>query len=430
MATDERMKIVSEAIGTTKTQTLIENATKWASSTSQTERDELSASSQAIFTSNGFGDLYWNNRVSWDWSTYSIPTKKKKKKKDPVVQFNKNEYSVGLFDIKASLMAYENTGIYISKPFDIKGNPIEVELQAYESHPAFDGAGQAATRQTSIEYYITYVNSPTVEQWLPILPRDERTVKNELLIFKSSTIATLRFVLLQEESINVYENGIRMLNHEWEIHPDCKHVQIKKGRFIPSNKYTIDYTPNASNYNPWTVNLIENGLSPIITKETFTFGTNRNGTLYLSRHPYVNKETDTTPIRVTLINANIASPSYVGDPYTLITDTEEEHEPFTKNITNYQGDSPALKRYSIKEEDLYLGFEYLHDGDQLQFTETFTNSNDIENKEINHGDADIEVEYKILAPVIRLKAILRNTSNEPLITPSLNKYVIYFNIMR
>lgn len=422
------MDTIASIVGADKTASLIQNAKDWQAATTQEEKNSASAASLGIFTDAGLNEFYKNNLETWDWATYAIDApKKKKKKKDPIVKFNKKEYSLGLYDIKASLMSYENTGIYLSKPFDVKGNAIEVELQTYENHPVFD---TGAVRQTSIEYYVTYANAPTIEQWLPILPKDQTTVINELMFFKTSTIATLRFTLLQGATINVYENGIRMLDQEWEIYPDCKRIQIRKDRFIPSNKYTIDYTPNPYVYNPWIVNLIENGLEPIVTKETFTSGTNRNGTLYLSKYPYVDKETDPNPIKVTLFNANIASPADVGDPYTLISYTEVPNEPFTKNVTNYQGEDPQITNYSILADNVYLGFEYLHNGDQLQFSETFVDSNDITNKEINHGDADIEVEYKILAPVIRLKAILRNTSNEPLVTPSLNKYVIFFNIMR
>ena len=434
--TNDMTNLVASKIGTSATEQLIKNATTWASTTDAATRQAASESSQAIFASAGLTDLYSNNRTIWDWSTYSIPTtsssrsSRSRRVSDPTVTFNKHEYSVGLYDIKARLMAYQNSGIYVSKPFDVMGNIIEVELDAFETHPVFDNQGNVSDKQTSIEYYVTYTDSPTIEQWLPILPKQQLTVDNELLIFNSGTVATLRFAARIDAVVSVYENGKKLQNYEWEIHPDRKHVQIAKSKFIPAHKYTISYAPSSTLYNPWIVNLVDNGLDPIIKKETITGGTNRNGTVYLSSYPYVDIENDSDPIKVKLINANIASPPNVGTPYQEIGWEEIANEPFTKNITNYTGMNTPLKDYDIVSDPAYLGFEYFHDGNQLQFTETFHNSNDINNREINHGDADLEVEYKVLSPTIRLKAILRNTSTEALLTPVLHKYVIHFNIMR
>ena len=49
----------------------------------------------------------------------------------------------------------------------------------------------------------------------------------------------------------------------------------------------------------------------------------------------------------------------------------------------------------------------------------------------NHGDADIRVKYDYLKTSVRLKIILRNTSNKDnALTPIIRGYNLIFKVMR
>lgn len=94
------------------------------------------------------------------------------------------EYSLGLKNIKAEHVTYPEAEIYVTKPMHVYGNVMEVELDANEEHPVFDTlAGTAIDRQTSVEYYVSYKQKPSQSDWLPLLPRDQKTVSGEKLFF-------------------------------------------------------------------------------------------------------------------------------------------------------------------------------------------------------------------------------------------------------
>ena len=86
-------------------------------------------------------------------------------------------YSLGIKDIQARSVQYDEKQAYVTKPFNITGNVMEVELETEEEHPLFDELnGKSLKQQTSLEYYITYKDRPTVSDWIPILPLDQEEV--------------------------------------------------------------------------------------------------------------------------------------------------------------------------------------------------------------------------------------------------------------
>lgn len=362
----------------------------------------------------------------------------------------KFEYLYGIKNIDIKHMQYENKSVYVSTPIKIDGNVMQVALHSIEEHPLFDELSGAATnRQTSVEYYVASVGAnpnPTLDDWLPILPEDEKTVRSELLIFNTARTAKLRFVALigSTEKAVVYKNGLAIDDDDWSFANGGATVQffVEKD---PTAIYTIDYTPNSEFYNPWLIDIHQRDGRPTKHVQAFPEGTNHNKTVVLDKYPYVNYEiinstesydsntSGYSPFKVTLQDAGIAGPNRTTYREVLPYTGEADQKVFTKNTTNYKtGVQEKLKNYSIDPDTgLYNGFEYYQEGDKLFFSETFNKADIYTNTKESHGNANIVVEYEYLSSDFRLKIILRrNTSDENTLTPIVHEYALKFKVMK
>ena len=361
----------------------------------------------------------------------------------------KYEYLYGIKHLEISHLQYQNKSVYVSKPINVAGNVMQVSLYSVEEHPLFDElTGNAADRQTSIEYYIAPVGgnpSPTLDDWYPILPEDVKTVKSELLMFGTARTAELRFPALIGSTVRpaVYKNGLKMDEDSWSFVDGGLGMQLLVEK-DPTAIYTIDYTPNAEFYNPWLIDVNQRGATPIRYTQTFTEGTNHNKTIVLEKYPYVNYEVVNTstnydpntssykPIQVTLKDAGIIGPSRTTykevTPYT----GQAGQRAFTKNITDYKRGIPKeLKAYSIDSDNAYNGFEYYQEGDKLYFSETFNKADIYANEQESHGNATIVVDYEYLSSDFRMKIILRrNSTDENTLTPIVHEYALKFKVMK
>lgn len=376
----------------------------------------------------------------------------------PVFDFKKQksitkfEYLYGIKHLELKHMQYQDKSIYVSKPISVSGNVMQVSMQAVEEHPIFDElGGAAADRQTSIEYYIASVGTnpnPTLNEWYPILPEEDKTVKSELLMFGTARTAELRFhaLISSKEAPIVYKNGLKMKSNEWSFADGGKKVQLLIDK-EPTAIYTINYTPNASFYNPWTIDINQKGGKPVKHTQLFPAGTNHNKTIVLEKYPYVNYEKingttnydsnvgDYVPIKVTLKDAGIIGiengkrVTYKNvQPYNGTT----EQKAYTKNINNYKtGIHQELKPYSIDPETAYAGLEYYHEADKLYFSETFNKADIYVNEKESHGNATIAVEYEYLSSDFRMKIIMRrNSTDENTLTPVVHEYALKFKVMK
>lgn len=362
----------------------------------------------------------------------------------------KYEYLYGMKDLKISHKQYTDKSVYVSTLIPVEGNVMQVSLEANEEHPVFDTlSGEAAERQTSVEYYIAPIGinpSPTLDDWYPILPESVKTIKSEFLMFGTARTASLRFPALigSKEEPAVYKNGLKMNKNDWSFADGGYSVQLLAKK-DPTAIYTIDYTPNAEFYNPWFIDINEK--NSVRTKHTDVFesGTNHNKTVVLKNYPYVDYEAINTtedydpntssycPIKVTLKDAGIIGPNRttykVVDPY----DGTNTQKVFTKNITDYKtGIQKELTPYSIDEDKgLYNGFEYYQEGNKLFFSETFNKADIYTNENESHGNATIVVEYEYLASKFRVKIILRrNSTDENTLTPAVHEYRLKFKVMK
>lgn len=345
---------------------------------------------------------------------------------------NLYEYSMGIKNIEASHITYGESEVYVSKPLKVYGNVMEVELDALEEHPVFDELnGQSIDRQTSVEYYMSYKQRPTANDWIPILPQSTRTVKGERCLFEGSR-ANLRFPSLMN-TIEVFENGVRMNRNDYEI---MNNQEIHIPRRDTGSIYTVNYEPDVYRRNPHILQIQD--YKDYTTRMTETFeGTDVNKTIHLEYTPFIDMEkvlqageynpntSDYQPIQVRLTNANIQRQGnqVVGlvEPYQGQTDI-----PFTYNKTLYKDKSwSQLQPYSLTEP--YNGFDYYHHKNRLTFTEHFNVPRIPENRQSSHGNATIEVTYDALVTDFRLKMILRrNTAVENTATPKVKEYKIRF----
>lgn len=358
----------------------------------------------------------------------------------------KYEYLYGLKDMSIKYKQYESKGIFVSLPQEIEGNVMQVSLEATEEHPIFDSLSEEASkRKTSVEYYVAYSDNPSIDEWHPILPEQEKEVECELLMFTKVKTAKLRFPALISKRPRVYKDGILMSPKQWTLIDGGMKIQLLVDQ-EPTSIYTIDYTPNAEFYNPWYLDVTQEGMKRMKQIDRFPDGTNHNKTITLSKYPYVDYEkinlsenydpnlSEYKPMQVRLVNADIDGPQKATYNKAMPYDGSGSQEVFTKNMTNYKtGEWPSLKPYNInqKSDDAYNGFEYWQDGNKIHFSETFNKSDIYANRQTNHGNAEIEVEYEYLVSSFRLKAILRrNSSNANTLTPIVHEHALKFRVMK
>ncbi len=349
------------------------------------------------------------------------------------------EYMMGVKDIQLTHETYQERQVYVTKPLEVSGNVMEIELDATENHPVFDSAAHEALagRLTSIEYYLTHKERPEPEDWIPLLPKSQATVIGERLFF-AGTQATLRFPA-ELASLVVYQNGVRLPADRVTL---LSVQSLAIVGFQSQAIYTADYAPNTAVRNPWVFSLGDYAQTLRQATETFA-GASYNNTITLSRYPYVDMarivadngyEPNTSaykPVRVRLTDAVLQ-----GKNNTLLK-TVEPYAPelleaaYTRNRTLYKDKSWSdLQAYQPATAGYYGGFDYYHWKNKLTFTERFNAPQTAENKASTHGTATIAVDYEYLAYEFRLKVILRrNTAEQTSASPELSDYTMYFKTM-
>lgn len=361
------------------------------------------------------------------------------------------EYVYGIKDITILDKQYEKSSVFVSKPYQVEGNVMQVALSAKENHPIFYTDGNLQPRHTSIEYYVTHTLNPTTEQWYPILPEEQRLVIGEYLLFNDTKMARLRFPCNTTKAVNIYCDGVRLDPNDWAFMLNGSgDYQIYISRNFNNHAYyTIDYYPDNNIRDPWVVDFQRLGAKPAqyINKDGVNGqifgGTNHNGMAELEYYPYINYDvinntsnydpntSEYKPLQITLENANIIAPNKTVhtkiEPFNGIIATGKA---YTKNVTDYNN---SEKEYVLKPYDAvsYPFFEYYQKGRRVYFSETFNKSQLVVNNGISHGNADIRIQYQYLVSNVRIKTILRrmDTSNQG-ITPMIHQYSLKFKVMK
>lgn len=338
----------------------------------------------------------------------------------------KYKYDFGIKNLVIQEIKYKDNSAFISKPYIVDGNVSQVSISSVEDHPVLDVAGNipVSDRSTSVEYYVTNVVNPSIDDWKAILPADQQSVRNELLFFNDQRTAKLRFTALPTGA-TVYRDGEKISDSDWTLSSGCSAITITNN-FTTICQYTIDYTPAGDPYNiDFDNNIVRQ------YEETFD-GTDRNMTLNLKYYPYIDYEkinsipsydpntSDYRPIKVTLLETDIMGPGRKIFP--TIGPDQENGKPYTLNRTDYLANTDQI--LNLYNSDIQPVFEYKQDKNKLYFTETFSKAEIRENMALNHGNAKINVVYNYTSSSIRIKIVLRKTAhvtNDP-ITPVVKEF--------
>jgi hypothetical protein len=274
------------------------------------------------------------NTPKWlDWSDENIKS------------YDKNShlyrYTYGVKDIQVRYKEFDRSSVFVTKPYEIEGNILEVSLIADDSNYMVQTTNNATSPfDTTIEYYITFKETPTPEDWIPILPSSQDRI-NEFLYMNNSRRSKLRFLCDTSKDIVVYKNGIKLSRDYWSY---CADNSIAIDKYFDKYAiYTASYYPDHLAKNPWDIELKPSDRNIVTYEapdgskgEVFKEGTDRNGTIILSKTPYIDYEKINsgaayTPIEVTLFNGAIAGPNKTV--YSTITNTSA---PATRNVTDYK----------------------------------------------------------------------------------------------
>lgn len=361
------------------------------------------------------------------------------------------KYVYGIKDLSVLDKHYEKNSVYVSKPYQVDGNIVQVALSSEEIHPNFVGDGNTQTRSTSIEYYVTHSLNPSLDQWYAILPEGQKVVENEYLLFDDTKRASLRFPCNTSEEVSVFRDGVKLNKDEWAfiLSESGSHQVYISHEFNPNAYYTIYYSPDNSIRNPWVVDFQMLGAKPLqyinkdgVGGEIFK-GTDHNGMIELQYYPHIeyskvyNDDTynpnssSYTPLSVTLENANILASNHTVHTFVGPYNGEiEEGKAYTKNITDY---SNTDKEYTLNPYDAvsYPFFEYFQRGRRIYFSETFNRSEIVANNGTSKGNADVKIQYKYLVSNVRIKAILRRADvSSQGVTPMIPEYSLKFKVMK
>ena len=159
-----------------------------------------------------------------------------------MLSISKFEYQYGLYNLAINFNDYAEKGIYVTKPLT-NLNIQKIELEAKEGHALMENL---KANVTNIEYYVTEKEEPTAEDWLPILPKNIKEIKSELLDIKFTGTeyeGETRFFI--DKIHDVRRNGVRL---EANIDYSVVGRRIILHNYLSGYIYTVDYIPTPSAY--------------------------------------------------------------------------------------------------------------------------------------------------------------------------------------
>jgi len=284
---------------------------------------------------------------------------------------------------------------FVSKKIPIEGLPMKVkmyaeyfsELSYLENNPQFDNTGA--------EFSVSVKDNPIAEEdWLPIIPYQDRSIRGEVLFPNLKGEALLRFLPLQE-SVKLYEDSTEVNYELYNI--NGKNIQISK--YNSNKKYHVAYTPinidsykeiflfSKSSANPVLANVSFDGLNG----ERFE-KTNLDKTCTLTYAPYISQEKLVNAVYSTINGTITTTKSSFGNfDYSSYSPVKIVFENGSSaiNLTNYiLSDSQAPIFYSSES------ILFIQSGQTILF-----------NKFI---DQPFRVIYQYIPNIFRYRIILRS----------------------
>lgn len=294
----------------------------------------------------------------------------------------KNKYTYGFYNIAAYYNDFNRTGIYVSKPIDPKKNIKTLNIITDETHQL----SSDKSILTDIEYYITYSENPTLDDWIPILPYNKDYIYCEMLQLESDE-CVLRFPAKKIDTI--FMNDI--LLKEGEDYIVHENEGYKRSIEIPNFNHRAIYR---ASYEPIdeakTLNLIDSNYIPTTMATVDTIHGNNNNIFELKNCPYIDTN-QTTKVR--------------------IVDIE------TGQVLFQDGEGIECVTDIINPSDSYMNFK---NSENLKY-QYYTYENKIYFNHPISNEFKVEVSYRHYISNFRLKALFRrNTFKDTWLTPTLN----------
>lgn len=316
-----------------------------------------------------------------------------------------NIFAVDEAQFSTQVVTAGNRSAFMSKKIPTGGLPLKVkllaeyfeELSRKESSPAFDS--------TSVEFSVSIKDNPVLEEdWMPIVPFNDSSIRSELLMADSFGKAVLRFVPNQE-SITLYEDQVRRDYSTYVI--NGKEVTIL-GHNI-NKTYFVSYTPanidlqkeiqlfSRSMSNPVLIASNSNGFNG----ERFE-STQVGNSVVLSNSPYVDRtkfiNATYSEINGTVTTSKSSSGNFDYSSYSPVKILFEDGTSAI-NLTNYLLDDYRPESFYNTSTVLYM-----HDGKTVIFNQSI--------------DKPFRILYQYVADIFRYRIIMRN------LTKNLENYSI------
>jgi hypothetical protein len=310
-----------------------------------------------------------------------------------------------LSEVSIDMVVSGNRSAFMSRKIPTGGLPLKVkllaeyfdELSRKESSPALDS--------TSVEFSVSIKDNPILEEdWKPILPFNDTSIRSELLILDGSGSATLRF-LPNQESITIYEDQVRRDYSTYVV--NGKQITILSHNI--NKTYFASYTPanidlqkeiqlfSRSMSNPVLVTSSSNGFNG----ERFE-STEVNNSVVISNSPYVDRtkfiNATYSAINGTVTTSKSSSGNFDYSSYSPVKILFEDGTSAI-NLTNYLLDDYRPEVFYDTSTVLYM-----HDGKTVIFNQKITKP--------------FKVLYQYMADVFRYRIIMRN------LTKNLENYSI------
>jgi len=298
-----------------------------------------------------------------------------------------------------------NRSAFMSKKIPTGGLPLKVkllaeyfnELSRKESSPALDS--------TSVEFSVSIKDNPVLEEdWMPIVPFNDTSIRSELLIPGSSGTAALRF-LPNQESVTLYEDQTRRDYSTYII--NGKQVTILG--YNINKTYFVSYTPinidlqkeiqlfSRSMSNPVLITSSSNGFNG----ERFE-STQVNNSVILSNSPHVDRtkfiNATYSAINGTVTTSKSSSGNFDYSSYSPVKILFEDGTSAI-NLTNYLLDDYRPENFYNTSAVLYM-----HDGKTVIFNQSIAKP--------------FRILYQYVADIFRYRIIMRN------LTKNLENYSI------
>jgi hypothetical protein len=298
-----------------------------------------------------------------------------------------------------------NRSAFVSKKMPIGGLPLRVkmlseyfgEISRAENSPAFDS--------TSIEFSVSVKDNPTLEEdWKPIIPFNDNSIRTELLVLNTFGGATLRFIPNQE-SVVLYESQVRRDYSTYSINGK----EIKVSNYNPNNVYFVSYVPQNINVLK-EIELFSRSMSNpvLITSSSNGFNGERfeltqvDNSVRLSNSPYIDRtkfvNATYSSTNGTITTSKSSSGNFDYSSYSPVKILFEDGT-FATNLTNY-----LLEDYQPENFFNTSSVLFVHTGKSIIFNQKITKP--------------FRVLYQYVADVFRYRIIMRN------LTKNLDNYSV------